>query len=397
MEACNEQKNIFASFVSEIKPISDVPSMSHDGSAVPEALKDSLAGTKASKDGFTIPDASNDSFTVQPSKDGSAVPEVMKDDLPIPEALKDGLPIPESSKDGFPIPEPSKEADTISTSHEQKKPVVKIRVRRSTTTSKAEETDNQTVERSQGGLCETDRGATSSVSVDAPHRNFAEAVSISNQNLEEVNSCHDRGSRMTASIGSAKLASDGDELGKDLQCTADSSIVATQPQPDDPSSSSFIQDNNVDADAQKFVSLQTLSDSRHDVNGRSVEKVNSLHGKEKKDKKKDKEKKRKRENHKGHQDDPEYLERKRLKKEKKRKEKEISKLLNEEANTSRMEFPSNKEEPGIKSATLQSKPIEPITSKLALPVVDSKPRPSENTSAAPKFRFKIKNRTLNKS
>ncbi|XP_048328953.2 transcription initiation factor TFIID subunit 2 [Ziziphus jujuba] len=422
VEACNEQKNIFTSYVSEIKPISDVPSLSHDGSAVPEPLKDTLTATEAYIDGFAVPDATKDSLIVQPSTDGLAVPEVAKDDLPIPEAskddlpipeaipeaLKDGLPIPEaskdglpiaeSSKDGFPVPEPSKEADTISTSHERKKPIVKIRVRRSSTTSRAEEADNQTVERSQGGYCETDRGATSSVSVDAPHRNFAEAVSISNQNLEEVNSCHDRGSRMTASIGSAKLASDGDELGKELLCTADSSIVAAQPQLDDPSSSSFIQDNNVDIDAQKYASLQTLSDSRHDLNGRSVENVNSHHGKEKKDKKKDKEKKRKRESQKGHRDDPEYLERKRLKKEKKRKEKEISKLLNEEANTSRLEFPSKKEELGIKSAaTSQPKPIEPITPKLTLPVVDSKPRAPENTSSAPKFRFKIKNRTLNKS
>ncbi|KAH7528799.1 hypothetical protein FEM48_Zijuj05G0110600 [Ziziphus jujuba var. spinosa] len=422
VEACNEQKNIFTSYVSEIKPISDVPSLSHDGSAVPEPLKDTLTATEAYIDGFAVPDATKDSLIVQPSTDGLAVPEVAKDDLPIPEASKDDLPIPEaipeaskdglpipeaskdglpiaeSSKDGFPVPEPSKEADTISTSHERKKPVVKIRVRRSSTTSRAEEADNQTVERSQGGYCETDRGATSSVSVDAPHRNFAEAVSISNQNLEEVNSCHDRGSRMTASIGSAKLASDGDELGKELLCTADSSIVAAQPQLDDPSSSSFIQDNNVDIDAQKYASLQTLSDSRHDLNGRSVENVNSHHGKEKKDKKKDKEKKRKRESQKGHRDDPEYLERKRLKKEKKRKEKEISKLLNEEANTSRLEFPSKKEELGIKSAaTSQPKPIEPITPKLTLPVVDSKPRAPENTSSAPKFRFKIKNRTLNKS
>ncbi|KAL8147611.1 hypothetical protein AgCh_005075 [Apium graveolens] len=41
--------------------------------------------------------------------------------------------------------------------------------------------------------------------------NFAETVS--NQNVEDV------GSHVTASIGNAKLASDGDELLKELECT----------------------------------------------------------------------------------------------------------------------------------------------------------------------------------
>ncbi|KAM7251835.1 hypothetical protein ACFE04_023718 [Oxalis oulophora] len=76
-------------------------------------------------------------------------------------------------------------------------------------------------------------------SVDAPsqRKNSTEALSISNHhNLEEVNSCHDRGSRMTESIGSVKFASEGDNFGKELQCTTDSSRALDHLQVDDPSS-----------------------------------------------------------------------------------------------------------------------------------------------------------------
>jgi len=89
-------------------------------------------------------------------------------------------------------------------------------------------------------------------------RNFAETVGIDNHNIEEVNSCYGPGSRKTASIGGAKILSDSDELVKELQCTADSSVVYSQPQSEDPSLSSIIQDNNIDADARQFASLQTL-------------------------------------------------------------------------------------------------------------------------------------------
>ncbi|PON62083.1 Coatomer beta subunit [Parasponia andersonii] len=296
---------------------------SKDGLAAPESSKNVFAAPDSSKDVLAAPEASNDGLAAPESSKGVAAPEAFKagvaasqaskDGLPTPAVSKDGLAVSEASKDGLPIPELSKDADTISTSHGRKMPVVKIRMKRSTATSRATEVDTQTLERSQAGHYENDHGASSSVSVDAPHRNFAEAVSISNQNLEEVNSCHNLGSRMTASIGSAKLASDGDDMGKELQCTADSSKVFALAQPDDPSSSSFIQDNSVDAGAQKFASLQALSDSRHG------------HDKEKGKKRKDEDKKRKREDHKGHRDDPKYLERKRLKKEKK---KEMAKLLN---------------------------------------------------------------------
>ncbi|XP_057952366.1 transcription initiation factor TFIID subunit 2 isoform X2 [Malania oleifera] len=304
--------------------------------------------------------------------------------------------ISNNSRDGLAVPAASKEADTVSNSHERR--VVKIRVKHSVASSRAEETDHPAVEKSQCGANEMDRGASSSISVDAPQRNFTEVVSISNQILEEVNSCHDPGSRMTASIGSVKHASDGDEFGRDLQCTADSSRVASLPHPDDPSSPSFVRDSNVDVDAgaQKYASLQTLSTATgHDLDGSSLAIMDpELHRKEEK-KKKDKEKKRKREDRKGHRDDPEYLERKRLKKEKKQKEKEMAKLLSNEPKTA-VELPSKKEEAGTKPAALQLKGTEPGRSKILLTRVDSVAESSEGSSVH-RFRIKIKNRTLNNS
>ncbi|KAK4567799.1 hypothetical protein RGQ29_003526, partial [Quercus rubra] len=239
---------------------------------------------------------------LNPSELPSDIPNLPKPLSNTPHPLEPPPVIPNLSFDSMAIPLASKESDTVSNSRERKMPSIKIRVRQSAATSRAEEIDNQIVEKSQGGQHETDHGASSSVSVDAPQRNLIEAVSINNQILEEVNSCHDHDSRLTASIGSAKPTSDGDEIGKELQCTADSSEVSVQVQADVPLSSSFAQDNNLDADAHKYVSLQTL---------------------QLKSKKKDKEKKRKRGDHKGHRDDPEYLERKHLKEEKKRKEKEM--------------------------------------------------------------------------
>ncbi|KAH9778511.1 transcription initiation factor TFIID subunit 2 [Citrus sinensis] len=346
----SEQKNVFASFVTEMRraePPVDVPNLSQDNLAVRDASKE-----------------------VDCVANGHA-----ENILAVPEAPKDADVISNSHERKMAVPEASKEADTVSNSYERKLPVVKIRVKQSTATSRADEADNRTIEKSQGGNHENDRGASSSVSVDAPQRNSAEAVSFSNHNIEEVNSCHDHGSRMTASIGSAKLPSEGDNFGKELQCTADSSKVSMHLQPDDPSSPSIIQDNNVDADAQKFASLQTLSVARHDLNG-----------KEKKEKK-DREKKRNRE-------DPDYLEKKRLKKEKKRKEKELAKLLGDEAKAPSVELAAKKEESNIKNATAQLKPFEPSGSKVTISKVAAKPEPSEGTTA-PKFRIKIKSRTQN--
>ncbi|GMY15379.1 transcription initiation factor tfiid subunit 2, partial [Fagus crenata] len=387
-ETCIEPKSMFSALVPEVKP----PEPPSDISNPPEPLSDIPNHPEPLSD---IPD---------PPEPPSNTPHHLE---PPPD-------IANPSYDGLAIPLASKESDTVSNSHERKMPSLKIRVKQSAATSRAEEVNNQTVEKSQGGQLETDHGASSSVSVDAPQRNLTEAVSINNQNLEEVNSCHDHGSRVTASIGSAKPASDGDEIGKELQCTADSSKVSVQLQADVPLSSSFVQDNNVDADAHKYASLQTLSVGRHGLDGGSLVMMDSsLHGKEK-DKKKRKEKKRKRGDHKGHRDDPEYLERKRLKEEKKRKEKEMAKLL-KETNASSVE-PTKKEEPRIKLTSVQLNPKEtsasdtvtksvdmrqlnvnePSGSDVMAKRVDVKPEASEGTSAAPKIRIKIKNRTLNK-
>ncbi|CAK7349783.1 unnamed protein product [Dovyalis caffra] len=376
--------NIFAGLVAETKPLEphmEIPNLAQDNFAFPEAIKeaDIISDRDQHKMEVAIPEGPNNPDTISNNHE-------QKRDLEIPEASKEPA-----------VPEASKEADTISNSHERRLPVVKIRVKHSAASSRAEETDNQNVERSQGGRHETDRRASSSVSVDAPQRISTEAVSISYQNLEEVNSCLDHGSRMSASIGSAKIASDGDNFGKELQCTAESSKVSMHPQPDDPSSPSVMQDNHVDTDAQRFASLQTLSVGRIDLDGGSSGIVaSSFRGKEKeKKKKKGKEKKRKQEDHKGHHDYPEYLERKRLKKEKKRKEKEMAKLLSDGAKATSVELPGKNEKHTVKLATVLLKPNEPSGSKAVTTNIETKPEPSEGTSSAPKFRIKIKNRTLN--
>ncbi|OAY50235.1 transcription initiation factor TFIID subunit 2 isoform X2 [Manihot esculenta] len=378
-ETSAEPKNIFAALIPETKPL-------ERPGEIPKLDQDNVANQEAPKEADTI--SSNLRHEM-----GHEMDLIIIEDFKEPDTISNN---PEQKMDST-IPESLKDADTVSNNQERKMPVVKIRVKKSAASSRAEEADNQTVERSQGRHHETDRGATSSVSVDAPQRNSAEAVSASNQNIEEVNSCLDHGSRMTASIGSAKFASDGDNFGKELQCTADSSKVFVHPQPEDPSSPSVMQDNHVDSGAQKYASLQTLSVGKfeHD-GGSSIAAVSPFRGREK-EKKKDKEKKRKREDHKGHRDDPEYLERKRLKKEKKLKEKEMAKLLSDEAKASSVDSHIKKQEPNsIKLATVQLKPRESSGSKMVNSNVETKPEPSEGNSA-PRFRIKIKNRTLNKS
>ncbi|KAM7267801.1 hypothetical protein ACFE04_009967 [Oxalis oulophora] len=387
-----------------------------------------------------IPEASTERATLPDVCDQTPViPEASKEadiqeriiPIVIPEASNEAdgqerimpIVIPETSKEAdgrerimpIVISETSKEVDTVSNSHERKGRVVKIKVRRSAVAanSRAEEkTDNRTIERSLGGgpHHETDRGAASSVSVDAPsqRKNSAEALSISNHhNLEEVNSCHDRGSRMTASIGSVKFASEGDNFGKELQCTADSSRALDHLQVDDPSSPSTMQDNNVDAGAQKFASLQTLSvpkpEPDNEASGKEKDKKKD---KDKKDKrKKDKEKKRKHDENKSHNGDPEYWERKRLKKEKRRKEKELAKLLSQKETKPSMVIVPKKEEGNIKviatpAPQLKLKSMEAEPSR-SIPLIPKAEPSIETTSQGtvpnqtPRFKIKIKNRTLN--
>ncbi|XP_065860685.1 transcription initiation factor TFIID subunit 2 isoform X2 [Euphorbia lathyris] len=372
-ETCGEPKNIFVPLVPEtehVAPSVDGPNLNLDAIGVPHAPKepDRVSSDHQHAMDLVIVENAKEPDTISSSHEP-------KMDSVIQEALK--------------------ETDTVSQNQERKMPVVKIRVRRSAASSRGEETDNQTLERTRGGHRETDRGASSSISVDAPRRNSGEAASGSNQNVEEVNSCLDRGSRMTASIGSAKLASDGDNFGKELQCTAESSKVV-HPRLEDLSSPSMVQDNNVDTGAQRYASLQTLSVGRLD---RDVDNGGVVVSPRRKDKgkKKDKEKKRKQEDHKGRKSDPEYLERKRLKKEKKRKEKELAKLLlSQDVKTlPAVDLPVQKQEPSFKLATVQVKPSESSGSKLVNTNVEPKTEMSEGNSA-PRFRIKIKNRTLNK-
>ncbi|KAL8517741.1 hypothetical protein ACS0TY_015824 [Phlomoides rotata] len=195
--------------------------------------------------------------------------------------------------------EPARQPDTVSNSRELKRPKLKIKVKQSGASSRAEDPDKATrVSNTLDAHNDADGGASSWVSVDAPHKNVAETTSIGNHNnLEDANSWQDVGSRVTASIGSAKPTVDGEDvLVKELQCTADSSKVISLPLPSD-------------SDL-----IPTTSTIKNDTAEPHEEK-----GKKEK-KKKDKEKKRKR-------DDPEHKEHKRRKKEKKRKEKEMAKLL----------------------------------------------------------------------
>ncbi|XP_026386721.1 transcription initiation factor TFIID subunit 2-like isoform X2 [Papaver somniferum] len=340
----------------------------------------------------------------------------------------------------------SKEADSVSNGSERRRPIVKIRVRQSAASSRAEEADHVVVDKSQGGKNDVlERGASSSMSVDAPPRN-TENVSTSNQNLEEVNSCHDFGSRMTASIGSVRILSDEDEIRKELQFTAESGKAASttplQHQLEDCFSPSIKgSEGEGETEVKKYMSLETMSIERYDHEGRQPSAMKEPiieieKDKEKKKKKKDKDKKRRREDKEGHKgrDDPEYLEKKRLKKEKKQKEKpkeremtklqslqassslkegilketEMTKLLSRSAEasqkprikieTSPSEIPRVKIEgnPIVKSAKVQLKPIESSGSKVAIKTEETRVGDNGEGSSLPKIRIKIK-RTLNNS
>ncbi|KAJ8753456.1 hypothetical protein K2173_019855 [Erythroxylum novogranatense] len=371
-EACMEPKSVFSALVTDAKPF-------EPPADVPKFAEDTLVIVEVSKE------AATDSNMYQEKMDLA----ISEDDRE-PQIVPNG----DKQKVDLTVPEASKEVATISDSHERKMPVVKIRVKHSAATSRADEADNQTVVRSLANNHEND-GCSSSVSVDAPQRNSNDAVSISNQNLEEVNSCLDHGSRMTASIGSAKLASDSDNFGKEFQCTADSSKAFAHSQHDEQSSPSLMQENNFDGDALKYASLHNLSAGRadNDDGGSMATTAHPSQGDEKG--KEVKEKKRKHRDHKKHRDDPQYQERKRLKKEKKRREKEMAKLMSNETKASSAELMGKKEEqPSIRFIAPQLKVTEP-SEHTAVKAVETKSVPSEGTSA-PKLRIKIKNKSLNK-
>ncbi|KAH6806140.1 TBP-associated factor 2 [Perilla frutescens var. frutescens] len=287
--------------------------------------------------------------------------------------------------DSMPPADAAREPDTVSISRELKKPKLKIRVRQSAASSwaeepdrassRAEDPDNRTrILNTQDAHNDADRGASSSVSVDAPHRNFTETISTGNQNFDDANSCHDVGSRVTASIGSAKPALDGEELLKELQCTADSSkVISFPPASDDrlPTAST----KKIDREPQTSENHLTtsLDARRYDGGGSSAPTPTTttdppqLHGKDK-EKKKDKDKKRKKNGH--HHDDPERKEHKRQKKEKKekkRKEKEMAKLLAEKPRITvpSIELPSQ-EKRGVEGV-VNPTGVEPGSKRQQLP------------------------------
>ncbi|XP_011094291.1 transcription initiation factor TFIID subunit 2 isoform X1 [Sesamum indicum] len=340
------------------------------------------------------------------------------------------------------------EPDTVSNSRELKKPKLKIRVKQSAASSRAEDPDkassragdrdNPRILNAQDGHNDVDRGASSSVSVDAPHRTFAETISTGNQNFEDANSCQDVGSRVTASIGSAKPTLDGEELVKELQCTADSSKISLPLPPADRLPTSTMKINNEPQSSEQYLASRGIR--RHDVEGSSGPTDPQFYGKEK-EKKKDKDRKRKKN---GHHDDPEHKELKRQKKEKKRKEKEMAKLLADKPNTvpPSLELPSQERRIGAannldakptvvesgskqvsgtrqdmvrgEGATSSSKELHKLHSTSGINVGSVQPKPAEPVEAnvvvnrtdgsvnvpqsatSHKIKIKFKNRTLGK-
>lgn len=328
-------------------------------------------------------------------------------------------PVPDSLIPG----EATKEVDTVSNSHEPKKPKLIIRVKQSAASSRAEDLRDARIIKSQDGHNDADRGASSSVSVDAPPRNFAETISTSNPNFEDANSCHDVGSRVTASIDCAKPTIDGKDLVKELQCTADSSTIILHLQPDDnlPSSTGK---TDIDLQSVEHTSIAPFSIRRNDTD-QSAAGTNLHVSTEDKGKKKNKKSKRKRD---GHPDDPEHLERRRQKKEKKRKEKEKAKLLALKSQFTPVELPSHEKRvatvnwedkpnlteseakeqltetiqeaadgaeaassAGTKYMAVQSKPAEP-NEVIVFPCSVNTPQ----STTSRKIKIKLKNRTLGK-
>lgn len=277
--------------------------------------------------------------------------------------------------------ETNKEGDTISNCSEKRVNVIKIRVKQLSSSSKVDEIDHP-MDYSRACTNDADLGPCSSVSVDAPVR-AAGPLNVSNQNNLEADSAHDRGSRMTASIGSAKIAS-MDELGKDLQCTADSRLSGlskAQPSPTD-----FKVDETVD---------ERATHQEHALRGLGVGATVSLDNEQPREKKKykDKEKKRKRDD-KDKKDDPEYLEKKRLKKERKRMEKELAKMQKDGDKVSELKIsPSNTESRG---PLIDTKKAEQNVETHGVASKDNKSETAKGTFPT-KLRIKIKSRNTDDS
>lgn len=276
----------------------------------------------------------------------------------------------------LPTAETNKEGDTISNCSEKRVNVIKIRVKQLSSSSKADEIDHH-MDYSRACTNDAELGPCSSVSVDAPAR-ATDPLNVSNQNNLEADSAQDRGSRMTASIGSAKIAS-MDELGKDLQCTADSRLAGLSKAQLSPT------DFKVDETVDERATLQEPPMHRLGV-GATASLDNELLPREKKYK--DKEKKRKRDDR-DKKGDPEYMEKKRLKKERKRMEKELAKMQKDGDKVSELKIsPRNTESRG---PLIDAKKAE---QDVETHVVASEDNRSETTKGAfpTKLRIKIKSR-----
>ncbi|KAF3776133.1 Transcription initiation factor TFIID subunit 2 [Nymphaea thermarum] len=286
--------------------------------------------------------------------------------------------------------ETNKEAEAVSNGTERRLPVVKIRVKQNSIIPRVD--TEHLMENSQGRPIEVDLAGSSSASVDAPVRIMSEPVSISNHNVEEVNSSHDHGSRMTASVGSAKFVKEED-IGKELQCTADSKgvvLVDSKRVALEDRSSPSTKNDDVEREAEGYAAMhadtvQVNNPSRSsDMHG-SME-INCLQQKSDlkvKVKKKEKEGKRKR-------DDAEYLERKRLKKEKRRSEKEKAKLGNKEANRGENVSAAVASVQYAKLQTTNPAAVEHRPTNVA----ETKVEASEVGSSLPKIRLKFKGRNI---
>ncbi|KQJ90190.1 hypothetical protein BRADI_4g29947v3 [Brachypodium distachyon] len=276
---------------------------------------------------------------------------------------------------------PSKDADNISNCSERRN-VVRIRVKRTTSSSKADGADHR--DGLHGGRNENEAGPCSSMSVDAPMVGAPnEPLNLSDHNIEEQNSCHDRESRMSASVSNAKLL-DKHEISKELQCTADSRLDSV---PKDQFSPVTNVQEGVDKPGSQLEGVSTSY-----VGTQAPESINGLDAKEKKRKDK-KDKKRNRDERRDKKDDPEYLEKKRLKKEKKKTEKELARKQKEGDRVSsqqRIVKPSDSQ--GTLAATL----TPPATVQSAEPQVSNKDVTVDTARTPPTKIVKIKIKPLKK-
>ncbi|KAK1359659.1 Transcription initiation factor TFIID subunit 2 [Heracleum sosnowskyi] len=432
-ETCTELKNIFAALVKQSKPpVCTLNPTYEDASVVPGPTKEvdteeiksplPLLDTSTLAHGVPVFPESTDTIfnsheqnvpVIDLSHDVSTIPESLAEINDISKCDEQNQKI--LRQDSSMFVEGARKLDTVSCSQEQRKPVVKLKVKQSVATSKAEDAENAKYGKSQGGHDYADHGASSSFS---SQRNLKETVS--NQNIEDVNSCHDVGSHVTASIGSAKLASDGDELLKELQCTADSSKNLILSPPD----TQLLPDvADVDIESRTYVSLQSISGTINAPDYDLLTAENPFVHTTGKEKKKSKDKKRKGHDRKRRRDDPEYLERKRMKKEKKQKQQlgeprsrgttpSLAALCDEEK-TKVSIGPLSQE---VKSGTYiyesnlatvrgegQSSPLDQREAHLAAEVASLQMNPAEPSSAtrkeggAPrKILIKLKTRTVGK-